>query len=227
MKPNQMKPNLLRSVLLATAIGAVALGGVPAQAAALSWSDPAGDATGLDIYGVGTSMPSNDALDIVSSTLSSDGSTLSWAVKLRDLPDRGYPDEVSGFVFRLGFTWENRHYEFRVSESGSPWSLPGANGFGFWYSTDSSATRKVLFGQSYVICQGCTGVIDRDTDSVIVSAPVTGMAEGLRFSQLTSAAFGKGVQLTGISVMAQRHIATTLTATADIAALPEESTFTV
>src|SRR5687768_5465326 len=84
---------------------AVLLAGVPAQAGELMVVDPAGDATGVDIFGnpeaQSTPRPSDAELDILGMAWRSDGTNLKADLKLAKV---GHPVGSIGFTYRLNFT---------------------------------------------------------------------------------------------------------------------------
>jgi hypothetical protein len=203
----------MRKALLSIVIlGALLLGALPAQAASrYEWSDPEGDATGL---GLGTSLaavehvtmsgmtPNDPQFEITKAAVSSRKGVFTYAASVKAL-SAGKPSGSTGYFFVLAFTYAGANYWFVVSEN-----FYDANEFRLWnQSTDSGDLP----------CGGCTGVIDRKKNQVIVTAPIaslTAATEGMR----------AGSKLTGLYVLSQRRVGYSLL-TSDEAAAPKGVAF--
>jgi hypothetical protein len=210
----------MRKALLSIVIlGALLLGALPAQAASrYEWSDPEGDATGL---GLGTSLaaveqvtmsgmtPNDPQFDITKAAVSSRKGVFTYAASVKAL-SAGKPSGSTGYFFVLAFTYAGEDYWFVVSEN-----FYDANEFRLWNQSGEPASGWTDSGD--LPCGGCTGVIDRKKNQVIVTAPIaslTAATEGMR----------AGSKLTGLYVLSQRRAGYSLL-TSDEAAAPKGVAF--
>lgn len=213
---NQEAHRTMRKALLSIVIlGALLLGALPAQAASrYEWNDPEGDATGLggDSTGwwayVDGVTPNDPQFDITKVTLSSDKGMFTETVSIKKVAPRT-PDNSNGYYFRLHFTYAGNTYRFFVTEKST-----GARFFGL-YRVDNAAALP---------CRGCTGVIDRTKNQVIVTAPIASLAAAMRAADATKEPMKAGSKLTGLYVLAQRWV-TDYTLTSDEAIAPEGVAF--
>jgi hypothetical protein len=217
----------MRKALLSIVIlGALLLGALPAQAASrYEWSDPEGDATGLGSGGslaavehVTMRMTPNDPqFDITKVAVSSRNGVFTYAASVKAL-SAGKPSGSTGYFFVLAFTYAGTDYSFVVSEN--------------FYDTNEFRLWKDDVGCIYLICPtpwprlrsgvdipcgGCTGVIDRKKNQVIVTAPIaslTAATEGMR----------AGSKLTGLYVLSMRRVGYS-SLTSDKAAAPKGVAF--
>jgi hypothetical protein len=151
-----------KALLSIVTLGALLLGALPAQAASrYEWSDPEGDATGL---GLGGGMTPNDPqFDIRNAAVSSRTGVFTYAASVKAL-SAGKPSNSTGYFFRLAFTYAGANYWFVVSEN-----FNDANEFRLWNQSSGCRTSCDL------PCGGCTGVIDRKKNQVIVTAPIASL----------------------------------------------------
>ncbi|MBW3537219.1 MAG: hypothetical protein KY395_05530 [Actinobacteria bacterium] len=197
-----MRNRSVRALLVAfTAIGLL-LGSTPANAASVSWEDEEGDAT---YFFVVPGTPNEKAFDITTVTLASDGTNFTYEAVVPEMTE-GHPSPAYGYFFRLYFTVAGTEFYFRVGE---------------WQGGEHFEFRGP--GDTAVECKDCTGVIDREGKRVVATAPLSSLTEVLKAGEYADAAPGE--EVTAPEVISQRYITATLTA--DIAAAPEGTAFTL
>ena len=146
------------TVLLAVSL---LLGGTPAQAASLSWDDPAGDATPE-----GAPIPvSEPGFDVTTVTMSSDGANLIWEASVPGITAEP-PLHGTGMHFTFAFDLGENTYSFRISED----RIAGP-AQAFYYH------GELLEPQ---VCDKCRLKIDREAKKVTVNAPLASLGRGVR-----------------------------------------------
>lgn len=212
-----MRNRTFRLLLAALAIGGLAVGASPAHAGGAAWDDAIGDAN--QFFGT-TARPSSDELDIVRSTIDTQGADLVWVVKVKDMPDTGYPSLSDGYHFILHFSYHGTDFEFRVGDG-----AVGRPSFSLAKQMPPVSEGACL-DCPIVPCDGCTGEIDRKTDSVVITAPVAAIADGLEEVLPELPPFGSGSELGALLVDAQRHLGILLTS-ADKSQPPGGTTYVI
>lgn len=197
-----MKNRSVVALLAAFAAIGLLLGSSPANAASATWEDEAGDATWLHAVDGG---PNEAAFDITTVTLGSDGTNFTYEALVPEMTE-GNPSPAYGYIFRMYFTVEGSEFYFRVGE--------GLAGEHFELRDPADAP---------VECKGCTGEIDREGKRALVTAPLSSLTEVLKAGEFAEAA--PGAEVTAPEVLAQRYVTATLTA--DVAAAPEGTAFTL
>ena len=202
-------------VVALLAVGLIASGAAPARAGEASWSDPTGDASEFSVI-TSTPLPSNDALDMISNDVQTVGGNVVWRVKVKQMPETGYPQHSTGYFFRMMFTWEEKVFEFGVGD-------------GLTVGQTFELHALEPFPGVPVGCVGCTGVIDRQTSNVTITAPVAALAAGMKEAFPDLPAFGPGAELAGLLTRAQRDLGLggKRPASADTAEAPGELTYIV
>ena len=184
-----------------TAVGLL-LAASPANAGApLTWEDPAGDATdmavGVDVF------PNEAAMDLTTIKFSADGSTLKLEASVPEMTE-GSPSPAWGYYLRFYFTVDGgSQFHFRLGE--------GITGPVFSFRDPANAV---------VECKGCTGKVDRESKTAIITAPYAGLAAGFKAADLGDPA---GNTVVAAEVWTQRFVADNATLTADTAIAPEGS----
>ena len=207
-----MKTRSLRAALIGLVIGGLAIGAMPAQAASLSWVDPADDAVGLGL----ADGPSNDPnFDIVKVSIASEGGKLTWSA---DIPQMaaGRPTLSTGYNFRFGFTHEGADYWFQVGE----------NALG----EQTLSLAPTATGSAAMECKDCKATVNRESKSVALEAPLASLDAAFKAIE---AAPATGAEWSTLFVIAQRRVGSPAvvssgaTLTADTADAPEGSVFVV
>lgn len=161
---------------------ALLMTGAPAQAGTLTWTDPTGDAApeGLPVPPL-----SEPAYDITRSTLSSDGTTLTWKAEVPGLT-ADPPPKATGMHFTFSFTFGDNSYRWVVAKD-----RVGSGGTTFYIAGDA--------GSDAADCPKCVGKIDVEGKSVTITAPIASMDRGIEGK------FGPGSVLETIAAEAGRY----------------------
>lgn len=192
------------ALIILVALGLFA-GAMPAQAATLSWVDPAGDATK-------PGLPNDDALDVLKTTISSDGKVLKWSATLKKAVE-GNPSYSLGYFFVFEFVHSDSVFDLRVAEN----------------AKDKAVTfRKVGTGEAPLdrACKDCKYKFDRKAGVVSVEAPIASLAEGIKAADAKAAPFKAGTTISKLLVNSYRgYIA--ISFLADDAPAPEGTEFKI
>lgn len=204
-----MKNPVLRALLLGAAIGGLLIGATPAQAATVTWEDPADDA----VYLV---LPNDPAFDITTVSISNDDGNMTWEVLIPGLADA----TPTGYTFRMLFTQGDVNFRIQVAEN-----ILG----------EQSANVAVLGGTlpaPPLECEKCEGKIDRESKQVVFTAPLASLDKALQSAD--GAGPLSGAEWTGLSAIAYRPIsapnpggalpASGLVTPVDTADAPEDTT---
>ena len=181
-----MKNRVLRAVLLGAALGGLVLSTAPAQAATVTWDDPAGDA-------ITTPLPNEPAYDITTVKISNDGGTLTWENAVPGLID-GAPFPSTGYTFRMLFTQGDVAFRFQVAE----------NILGEQTSSVAPVSGSTPVPPAALECEKCEGKIDREGKKVIFTAPLASLGKALE--SVEGAGPLAGAEWTALSVTAGRPV---------------------
>ena len=189
---------------LPLAAAALALGFVPPATAAgsLAWTDPAGDATGVDPLPppapgtVGSSpRPQDEGLDLLELTAQSDGQAVTFTA--RTAIDE-IPAGATGATIRFVFSYDGVGYQFIAQRTAPDFSTVISSGV-FFRAREPSSPE--------LACRECTVRYDPKAASVTVTALVSSLTSAIRQHAPDSPKFGPGAELTDITVLAQRNAA--------------------
>ena len=178
-----MKNRVLRAVLLGASIGGLVVATTPAQAATVTWDDPAGDA-------VTTPLPNEPAYDITTVKISNDGGNLTWENAVPGLIE-GAPFPSTGYTFRMLFTHGDVTFRFQVTE----------DILGQQKANVAVSGGTVPAGP--LECEKCEGKIDRESKKVVFTAPLASLDKALQSAEAPPLA---GQEWTALSVTAGRPI---------------------
>ena len=194
--------------LLALPIAAAALLLVAqqAQAATLSWTDDEGDAVTLV-------LPPEPTLDVIKTTLSSDGSALTWDTDLKEVAEGAPPDSL-GYHFQLNFDVGDATFNVRFTEDPQNDKVVRLR------------TVDTLIGQisTQVTCDKCKGEINRSDKKVSVSVPIAELAALAASAHGDAVKIAAGTELAGVEVVSYRSAAA-LYFVADDSAAPDGGAF--
>lgn len=205
MRLGPMRRGALLSVAVVVISTASLIGPSAHAGPALTFTDPEGDANGVLVTGHGLPLPSEPSLDILTVSLSSDGTALKYQATFKSLA--APPDLSTGTYYRFGFMYQDDIWRFEVSSDGV-----------FDFNNAGDATNGVP-------CAGCTGKIDAKAGTVTVVAPIKAINAGLKQFRADIAPMGPGAELSELQVLGQRLVVQ-LTLTAD-EALGGERVFTL
>lgn len=167
------------SLMLALAL---LLPGSPARAGELNATDPAGDATGVDLLGTpaaqSTPRPSDAELDILGMTWKSDAKELKINLKLAKI---GHPVGSAGYSYRVNFTHAAREYHFLYQVLGPP----GSQTISFFFREEATVIQ----------CR-CSGKVDGKTATLQVTAEIASFGRAIKASGGES--LGPGTKITNI-----------------------------
>jgi hypothetical protein len=182
-----------------------ALGPASAAAAPLTWTDAADDAT------VQAPLPSEPELDILRSSIGSDGKKVLWTIAVKALTEA--PVASVGYSFRFHFTFDDVHYFFDVNEN-------SVLGNGTYFAEEDDPAAPALG------CAGCAGRIDKAKNLVTLSVPITTIAAGVRATDSGATPPNAGAELDVRGVDAWRDEGL-LVLLADEAPAPERAVITL
>ena len=172
-----MKIGMARALLLGAVVSALVAEALPARGGAASWEDPAGDATQLGAYPV--PMPNEASYDITKIALNNEGGTVTWTAEVPGL-EEGRPLVSTGLDFRFGFNLGDTGYQMIITED----------------SSGEQSTRFALQSDSIAIpCEKCAGEIDRESKTILVTAPVSDLSKALQSTKAPALAGQKWTQL--------------------------------
>lgn len=191
---------------LTAVVGAVALAlllaGQPAQAATTEWTDPAGDATGVDVSPAGvpnalesTPRPSEPEFDILKVAITSSADTLTVRATLAK---QGIPSTGIGTVFRLLFTHDGVAYDLIAQRSGDV----SSNAF---TTAVFLRVRTPYTSPETLACGGCG--VKYEPTAVVFTAKLASLTSGIR-QYKKSPPLAAGTKLSDVGVLAQRQNAT-------------------
>lgn len=176
-----------------------------AQAATLSWTDDEGDAVTLV-------LPPEPTLDIVNTTVSSDGSALTWETNLKEVAEGAPPDSL-GYHFQLNFDVGDASFNVRLTEDPQN-------------KVVRLRTVDTLTGQvsTQVTCDKCKGEINRADKKVLVLVPVAELGALAASAHGDAVKIAAGTEVSGLEVVAYRS-AVALYFVADDSAAPDGGAF--
>jgi len=200
-----MKNRLIRALVVGVAAAGLLLGALPAQAASVNWVDPADDAQ-LEVE------PSEAALDILKTEVSSDGKNLVWRSTIKKLA-AGNPSLSLGYMFSLDFNLgETEKFTIRLTEDPLNKNVR--------FRTDNAGTTASF------TCDKCKGAINREGSFVTVTAPIDQIAALTKTSFPKAAPFGPGTKLDKLVSSGWRSFAGSYLR-ADDSPAPEGTEFTI
>lgn len=196
----------MRKILLPfVIIAGLFFGAMPAQAGNLSWNDPAGDAS-IE-KGV---IPSDDAVDILKTTVHTNAKSLQWNLKLKKAVE-GNPSGSVGYFFIFEFAYNDALYNIRVAET---------------VAAKEVTFRKDASGEQNRECKDCKYKFDRKASVVSVEAPIASLAEAIKGADAKAEPFKAGSTITKLLVNSYRgYIGISLRA--DDAPAPEGTEFKI
>lgn len=162
--------------------------GQQAQAATLSWTDEEGDAVTLV-------LPEEPTLDILKNTLSSDGTELVWEMDMKELAE-GAPPESLGYHFQLDLDIGDAVFNIRLTEDPTNEAVR--------IRTVDMATGQIA---TQVVCDECTGEINRDDKQVKVVVPIAELAAVSEEAHGDAVPIAAGTELSGIEAISFRSAA--------------------
>lgn len=203
----------MRKFLISSIAALVALGllmtGTPAQARSLSWTDPAGDATGIGPV-ASTPRPSDPSLDLLNVSYTTTGDSLLLTSRVQKF---GSPDASVGSTFRWNFTYNDISYNVALQMPGNGGENVFASGPVFWK------------GSTNLGCGRCSVKNDAKANTVGVIIPFKSLTSGMKSADSGQKPVGPGSNFERLSAISQRIAGATLTA--DTATPKEGTTFTL
>ncbi|HUQ40273.1 MAG TPA: hypothetical protein VM030_08970 [Acidimicrobiales bacterium] len=172
----------------------------PAHAgASVSFTDPAGDATGLDpLPGSqepvleSTPRPSDPELDLVAVAWTADAKNVTVLAKVGQL---GAPPVGIGTVFRFWFSYSNQPFQLIAQLPSGPATSTTTTGLFMRARMPTSAELN---------CRDCRVSYDAKSSSIKVTASIAGLSAGMRQQSAALKALKPGATLTGLAVLGQR-----------------------
>lgn len=161
-----MKNRALRALAIGLALGGFVLSSaMPANAASLTWKDPAGDATDA---GVGAAvLPNDPAFDVTASTITNDGGNLEWSIDIPGMP-AGRPTLSTGYNIRFAFTHDGVTYWFKAAEDAA-----GATTIALSATATGSANSPACTAK-------CKLKFNREAKKVVVTIPLDALNEAIK-----------------------------------------------
>lgn len=172
---------ILLVVLVALGLFASAM---PAQAAALEFKDPDGDA------GLGGAPIPSESLDVLKVKIETQGDVIVWTADIKKLGD-GPPVASTGMQFVFGYKWADTAFTVSIMDD-------LAYGKRTEFRGGPNAQTAVL------ACSRCAGVIDRKANKVVLKTPIASLSGGMRTVDRKFPELQKGGQLTTLSVVSNR-----------------------
>lgn len=192
-----------KALLTLTVLAGLVLGALPAHAASLAWTDPAGDASLLV-------EPSEPSLDLIKASVATDASKLRWNATLKQAA-LGNPPASAGYFFVFEFGYHAIKYDLRVRED-----VLGS----------TIALRAVETGAMDLPCKDCKYKFDRKTSVVSIEVPIASLAESIKGHDSAAPPFRKGAKVDSLLVGAYRSFVGVFERFDDAPA-PEGAEFTI
>jgi hypothetical protein len=180
---------------------ALILGAPPAIGTGeVTWSDPAGDATGLDplpppapAVASSSPRPSDAELDLRELSLATDGTKIIFSATTTAF---GVPAGATGATVRFVFEFAGVGYQL-IAQRTSPEFATAISTALFFRAREPRSPE--------LACRECQVVYDPKTKKVTVVAQIASLASGIK-AHASAAKFGPGSKISGIRVIAQRNL---------------------
>ena len=174
---------------LPIALAILLVAGQQAQAATMSWTDEAGDAVTLV-------LPEEPTLDILKTTLSSDGTEFTWEMDMKELAEGAPPDSL-GYHFQLDLDIGDAVFNIRLTEDVQ------------YAGIVRLRTEDMLTGEipTQVECDKCKGDINRGDKQVTVIVPIAELAAVSEAAHGDAVPIKAGTELNGLEAISFRSAA--------------------
>lgn len=176
----------------------------PTQAGtAVAWTDPAGDATGLDplpppaagTVPPSTPRPSDEAIDLVKLSAQSDGTNIVFSAITTA---EGFPTAATGATVRFIFTYADVAYQLIAQRTSPDFSAAITSGL-FFRSREPRSPE--------LSCRECAVKYDPKALKVTVTAKIDSLASGIRAHAPGAPKLAAGTKFTDLTVLGQRNAA--------------------
>jgi hypothetical protein len=170
------------------------LAAVPASAAPLQWSDPAGDAGFYleleDPISVPIPTPNEPSLDVTGLRIEAKGANLVWTANVPGLAATN-PSTSTGVSYTFGFSYGTADF-----------TLAAVDDLGYGKATE---LRGGTLGQTNPTpCGKCAGLIDRKAHKIVFTTPIESLSRAFRTAVPGLKTFTTGSKLEKLSFTSAR-----------------------